>query len=158
MSPAPKRVHQEVSAFISNKVFNFLEGKNCKVYVAPFDVRLTKKNKKDELITTVVQPDICIICDLEKLDDKGCIGAPDIIVEILSPGNNKKELKYKYEVYEENGVKEYWIIHPEQKTFMAYILNGKGKYEPTKLKTMGDKITTPVLPGFILDLDKAFDY
>lgn len=158
MSPAPKVNHQRVSGYLQYELFRFLIGKKCEVFTAPFDVRLTKKNKKDESIHTVVQPDICVICDPKKLDDKGCIGAPDIVVEILSPGNNQKELKDKYEVYEENGVKEYWIIHPEPKTFIAYILNSKGKYEPTLLKTLGDNITTPVLPGFVLDLNKVFDY
>lgn len=158
MSPAPRVRHQEVSAFVMNRIYNFLFGKNCKVFSAPFDVRLTKRNKKNELVKTVVQPDICVICDPDKLDEFGCIGAPDIVVEILSPGNNSKELKNKYEVYEENGVKEYWIIHPEEKTFLAYILNKKGKYETVGLKTMGDDITTPVLPGFVLKLDEVFDY
>lgn len=116
------------------------------------------RHKKNECVTTVVQPDICVICDPEKLDDHGCIGAPDIVVEILSSGNNSKELKNKYEVYEENGVLEYWIIHPDEKTFMAYILDANGKYHPTALKTIGDEISTQVLPGFILNLQNAFDY
>lgn len=103
-------------------------------------------------------PHICVICDPDKLDEFGCVGAPDIIVEILSPGNNTKELKYKYEVYEENGVREYWIIHPEEKTFLAYILNNNGKYVPSALKTIGDKITTPILPGFVPDLEALFNY
>ncbi|SDD65110.1 Uma2 family endonuclease [Niabella drilacis] len=118
-------------------------------------MRLAAKNKA---VTTVLQPAICVVCDLNKLDDRGCIGAPDIVVEILSPGNNSKELKNKFEVYEENGVQEYRIIHPEEKTFMAYILDGQGRYQPTALKTIGDHITTPVLPGFVLDLEKTFDY
>jgi len=158
MSPAPKRVHQEVSGYVHNQLYNFLEGQKCKVYATPFDVRLTKKNEKEGLITTVVQPDICVICDVNKLDDRGCNGAPDIVVEILSPGNNRKELHDKFEAYEENGIQEYWIIHPEEKTFMAYTLDENGKYKASNLKTMGDEITTPVLPGFVLNLEKAFDY
>jgi Uma2 family endonuclease len=156
MSPAPRVRHQAISMYISTQLYNFLNEKKCEVFAAPFDVRLTKKNTRNELVKTVVQPDICVICDPDKLDELGCVGAPDIIIEILSPGNNTKELKNKYEVYEENGVLEYWIIHPEEKTFLAYTLNNDGKYIPSALKTMGDKITTPVLPGFVLDLEKVF--
>src|ERR1700761_143012 len=105
--------------------------------------------KKDNDIYTVLQPDLCVICDPSKLDKCGCIGAPDIVVEILSPGNNKKELKNKYEVYEEAGVLEYWIIHPLEKTFMKYVLVD-GLFQPSRLLTMGDEVTTPVLPGFVL--------
>jgi Uma2 family endonuclease len=83
----------------------------------------------------VVQPDICVVCDRSKLDEMGCIGAPDLIVEILSPGNNKMDLKNKYEVYEESGVKEYWIIHPNEQTMMVYTLIDK-KFKPSKLFTV----------------------
>ncbi|MEX0882546.1 MAG: Uma2 family endonuclease, partial [Cyclobacteriaceae bacterium] len=109
---APRRMHQKISVMISTKLYNYLENDSCEVYNAPFDVRLPYTSKKNEDIFTVVQPDICVICDKAKLDEMGCIGAPDLIVEILSPGNNKKELKNKYEVYEESGVKEYWVIQP----------------------------------------------
>ena len=158
MSPAPRVRHQAISIHLSTRLYNFLAGKDCKGFSAPLDVRLTEKNTRNEQVTTVVQPDICVICDPDKLDEFGCVGAPDIIVEILSPGNNTKELKNKYEVYEENGVREYWIIHPEEKTFLAYTLGNDGKYVPSALKTIGDKITTPVLPGFILDLEEVFNY
>lgn len=158
MSPAPRVRHQAISIHLSTHLYNFLMGKDCKVFNAPFDVRLSKKNALDEQVLTVVQPDICVICDPSKLDEFGCVGAPDIIVEILSPGNNTKELKTKYEVYEENGVREYWIIHPEEKTFLAYTLNEDGKYIPSALKTIGDEITTPILPGFVLNLEGMFNY
>ena len=104
-----------------------------------------------------MQPDICVICDPAKLDTKGCLGAPDIVVEILSPGNNKKELLNKYEVYEESGVKEYWIIHPNEKTFLQYTLNASGQYQASRLMTLGDEVITPVLPGFVLNLDTVFE-
>jgi Uma2 family endonuclease len=152
---APKRVHQTISIRISSKIFNLLEGQKCKVYSAPFDVRLPVKSRKNEDIFTVVQPDICVICDPTKLDDAGCIGAPDLIIEILSKGNNKKELQNKYEVYEESGVKEYWIVAPEGQ-FMQVNSLVNGKYQPSKLLTLGDEIITPILPGFILNLDEVF--
>lgn len=156
MSPAPAEIHQRVSQKVNNSLYNYFKEKPCEVYTAPFDVRLIKKSAADKEIITVVQPDICVICDLSKIDEKGCIGAPDIVVEILSPGNNKKELKNKYEVYEEAGVKEYWIIQPNEKTFFRYILNEKGQFEPTHLLTLGDEVTSLLLPGFALNLDEVF--
>jgi Uma2 family endonuclease len=99
-----------------------------------------------------------VVCDQTKLDKRGCIGAPDIVVEILSPGNNKKELINKYEVYEEAGVKEYWIVSPSEKTFFKYILDDQGKFQPTKLLTIGEEVTTPIMPGFTLILEEVFQY
>lgn len=127
MSPAPNRKHQVITLNLGSDLKVFLTGKVCQAYIAPFDVRLTPRKKdKSGKIHTVVQPDICVICDLEKLDDAGCVGAPDLIIEILSPGNTKKEMKEKKEVYEENGVKEYWIVHPTDEYILQYNLeNGK---------------------------------
>lgn len=156
MSPAPSRIHQGILANIFVPIYNILKGKPCHVYCAPFDVRLAKKSVDDKEVFTVVQPDIAVICDQSKLDKRGCIGAPDILVEILSPGNNKKELVNKYEVYEEAGVKEYWIVSPSEKTFFRYILDDKGKFQPTKLLTEGEEVTTTIIPGFKLMLDEVF--
>lgn len=157
MSPAPSRSHQEISIATTVKLFTFLKDKPCKVYAAPFDVRLPRISKEDSAVYTVVQPDICVICDLSKLDDRGCIGAPDIIVEILSPGNNKKELRNKFDVYQEAGVKEYWIIHPSERTFLKYTLDEAGLFQPSKLLIGGDHVTSLVLPGFSLDLNEVFE-
>lgn len=153
---APRRIHQKISGRVFTKIFNHLENQLCEVYEAPFDVRLPLKSKKNEDIDTVVQPDICVICDLSKLDELGCIGAPDLIIEILSPGNNKKDLIYKYDVYEEAGVKEYWIIHPSEQTLLAYTLI-EGKYSPSRLLTSSNFIESQSLPGFILDLEYIFN-
>lgn len=155
MAAAPKRRHQKVAGEVFKRISYYLEGKQCDVYIAPFDVRLPVHSKKNEDIYTVVQPDVSVICDPSKLDDAGCIGAPDIVVEVLSPGNNRKELQNKYEVYEESGVLEYWVIHPEEQTLLIYTLVN-GKYQASKLLTNGDIITTPVLPGFVLDLEEVF--
>jgi Uma2 family endonuclease len=95
---APRVNHQRVSGKVFSKLFQYLENKSCEVFAAPFDVRLPVKSKKNEDITTVVQPDICVICDPEKIDELGCIGAPDLIIVILSPGTNKKEIQNKFEV------------------------------------------------------------
>jgi Uma2 family endonuclease len=154
MSPAPSSQHQRISGKVHLKLGIYLQGKSCEVFTAPFDVRLNR-TIKDTQVTTVVQPDICVICDPDKIDERGAIGAPDIVIEILSPGNNKKELQNKYEVYEEAGVQEYWIIHPSEKTFLKYTL-ADGSYQASRLLTIGDEVTTPVLPGFVLSLDEVF--
>jgi len=155
MSPAPNRLHQEITGKMYLKLGNFLYNNPCKVYAAPFDVRLPRKSKKDKDIITVLQPDLCVICDRSKLDKRGCIGAPDIVVEVLSPSNNKKELKNKYEVYEEAGVKEYWVVFPIERTMFVYTLID-GKYTPSKLMVSGDTVTSNILPGFSLDLAELF--
>ncbi len=152
---APKRIHQRVSLKLAAKLFTFLEGQKCQVYDAPFDVRFPKGSKEDHKIHDVVQPDICVICDPEKLDDRGCLGAPDLIVEILSPGNSKTELKHKYSLYESHGVREYWIIHPEHQDLLIYT-HVDGKYVPSRLLTSGDVVESTVLEGFTLDLEEFF--
>jgi Uma2 family endonuclease len=155
MSPAPNRMHQQLSVTICNELYNYLKGKKCEVYSAPFDVRLPRKSKDDRDIITVLQPDICVICDAEKLDDRGCVGAPDLVVEILSPGNNSKELKNKYEVYEESGVREYWVVSPQNEYFIKYTLVD-GRYYPSRPMVAGDVVESSVLEGFSLNLENLF--
>jgi Uma2 family endonuclease len=156
MSPAPSRFHQEVSGNILKVLFNYLENKSCKVYAAPFDVRFPRDSKDDKDIYTVLQPDICIICDQAKLDDRGCIGAPDVVVEILSPGNNKMELLTKYNVYQEFEVKEYWVVSLADKTFLLYTLDNEGQYQASKLFSASETVHSTVLSGFELNLEKVF--
>lgn len=156
MSPAPSRKHQRITGDMFSFMHGFLKGKKGEVYIAPFDVRLPRRSKDDKDIITVVQPDICVICDSSKLDDRGCLGAPDIVVEILSPGNNAKELKNKYDIYEEAGVKEYWVVSPQDETFVRHTLEN-GRYVPARTMVAGDLVTTPILPGFELDLAKIFE-
>ena len=152
---APRLIHQRISGKIFHQIYTFLQEKNCEVFTAPFDVRLPVSSKDLDKIDTVVQPDLCVVCDPEKLDELGCVGAPDLIIEILSPGNNKKELQLKYEVYEASGVKEYWVIHPDERTLLIYTLEG-AKYLPSRLFTLGDRVKSKALPGFELDLDEVF--
>ncbi len=152
---APKRIHQKVAGELFIRLGNFLKGEKCEVYIAPFDVRFPVKSQEDRKIHDVVQPDICVICDPEKLDDRGCIGAPDLIVEILSPGNSKTELKHKFELYESQGVREYWIVSPEAQYLLIYTLTD-GKYVPSRLLTSGDVVESAVLEGFRLDLEEFF--
>ncbi|HSI74374.1 MAG TPA: Uma2 family endonuclease, partial [Lunatimonas sp.] len=135
---------------------NYLKGKKCDAFIAPFDVRLPVKSKRNEDIDTVVQPDICVICDPGKLDEAGCLGAPDLVVEVLSPGNNKKELQNKYDVYEEAEVREYWVIHPNECTLLVYSLVN-GRYDASKFFTYGDIVASQAVEGFVLDLDEVFE-
>ena len=115
MSPAPKRRHQDITRNVEFPIMRYLRGKTCKLYHAPFDVRLSRTTPNgDASIETVVQPDICVVCDPEKLDERGCVGAPDWIIEIVSPGNVARDTRDKLELYQEAGVREYWIILPEQ--------------------------------------------
>ena len=155
MSPAPNPYHQVLAGDIYTLINVFLRKKPCKVFIAPFDVRLMRKSSDDKDIMTVLQPDICVICDLTKIDKRGCIGAPDLVVEVLSPGNSAKELKNKYEEYEEAGVKEYWVVSPQNQTFLIYTLH-KGKFQLSPVKIPGDVVTSSVLPGFSLDLTELF--
>lgn len=157
MSPAPSRAHQQVSGNILKVLYNYLENKPCKVYAAPFDVRFARDSKVDKDVYTVLQPDICVICDQAKLDDKGCIGAPDVVVEILSPGNNKMELLHKYNVYQEFGVKEYWVVSLADKTFLLYTLDSDGRYQASKLFSSSETVYSEVLSGLELRLEKVFE-
>ena len=136
-------------------MFIFLDGKKCEVFTAPFDVRIPRKSNNDTEIITVLQPDICVICDPAKVEERGCLGAPDIVIEILSPSNNKKELKYKHEIYEEAGVKEYWVVDAREKGLQIYLLT-EGKLLASGYKYAEDTVTTNILPGFSLDLKKLF--
>ncbi|MES2704046.1 MAG: Uma2 family endonuclease [Bacteroidota bacterium] len=155
MSPAPSRLHQKIAGYIHLRIGNFLENKPCEVYTAPFDVRIPKKTKADKEIITVLQPDVCVICDLNKLDKKGCLGAPDIVVEVLSPGNNAKELRNKYAVYEEAGVKEYWIVSPQDQWVQVHrLMDNKFTLSPNYV--VGDEVMSDVLPGFSLSLADLF--
>jgi Uma2 family endonuclease len=123
MSLAPRRLHQKIEGILHVKLWLFFENRTCEVYQSPFDVRLSKnKGQIDQKIDTVVQPDICVICDKSKLDDAGCIGAPDLIVEILSDSTAKKDYNEKFNLYEENEVKEYWIVNPATKTIEIFSL------------------------------------
>jgi Uma2 family endonuclease len=102
-----------------------------------------------------LQPDICVICDETKIDTQGCLGAPDIVVEILSPGTNVKDVKNKFAIYEESGVKEYWVVSPQDETFVINRL-ADGKYVVLPVMAAGNVVTTPILPGFSLHLEDLF--
>lgn len=157
MSPAPLDRHQRISQSLSQEIGWFFKRKSCQVRVAPYDVRLqdNKKSTADESILTVVQPDICVICDPAKIDRRGCLGAPDWIIEILSPGNSKLEMQDKFELYQQNGVREYWIVQPEHDDILAFALEND-KYQLTKIYVKGDKVSPSIFPELIIDTEEIF--
>jgi len=158
MSPAPNTYHQEISSNLLLKIGYFLGNKSCKIFHAPFDVRLPlpPNHVKDDEIRTVVQPDISIICDLDKLDEKGCLGPPDWIIEIASPGTSKKDSKDKFEVYEYSGVREYWMVFPQEEFVLAYTLNEEGKYVGRPPFNKEDKLSPALFPGLVINLEDVF--
>lgn len=157
MSPAPTRKHQEISKEILLDVGNYLRDKPCKVFHAPFDVRLPQHNETDNHeIYTVVQPDICVICDQSKLDDRGCIGAPDLIIEIVSPASAQVDTKDKFEIYQQSGVREYWIVFPEEKVIQIFLLTN-GKYELRGMYAGDSKAPVAIFNDeFFIELPQVF--
>ena len=153
MSPAPSTNHQRISQNINGVFYNVFKEKHCSVFVAPFDVILPVQTQKKE--TTVVQPDLCIICDESKLDDKGCHGAPDLIVEILSPNNSKHDIHTKFDLYQESGVQEYWMVEPEEKMVLVYTLIN-GIYVGLKPIVMGQVIKSLLFPELKISLEDVF--
>ncbi|MDG6317598.1 Uma2 family endonuclease [Glaesserella parasuis] len=153
MSPAPNRLHQRISMKLTKAFLDVFVNHQCELYVAPFDVRFPDSNGK---IKTVVQPDLCVICDSNKLDEKGCIGAPDLIVEILSPGNSKREMKDKYELYQEQGVSEYWIVRPEEQHIQIYVLEN-GRYIGVQPVVEGYVVTSIKFPALSFDTSGLYE-
>ena len=151
---APSALHQEISMRLAGELYQFFKGKDCKVFHAPFDVRLLKESQDDKNIYTVVQPDICVVCDPEKIDKRGCDGAPDLVVEILSPGNSKKEMKYKYALYEEAQVPEYWIIDPDHQNVLVYILKDEKYLNPINI--VEGNIPSQKFPSLSIHTDDIF--
>ncbi len=156
---APSMRHQRISGKIYGPLWGFLSGRPCDVFSAPFDVRLPLPlhRRKGDKIDTVVQPDICIICDRSKLDEQGCVGAPDLIVEILSPGNSRKEMRDKYELYQESGVTEYWVVFPSEQVLQRYILNEQGIYQAQLPNVEDDVVGLTFLPGFGMEVGTIFE-
>ncbi len=156
---SPSRAHQFAAARLFRAIDGFFSNHPCEVYFAPTDVMFLNKeqiSKNNKDIYTVLIPDLFVICDLEKMQDGGCLGAPDLVVEILSPGNTKKEMKYKYEIYEEHGVKEYWVVHPIDNNIVIHTLQDNGKYQASKYFTDEDILVSALFPDFSMDLSNVF--
>ncbi|OLN29832.1 Uma2 family endonuclease [Desulfosporosinus metallidurans] len=156
MTPAPSRIHQKISVELVRQISTYLHGKTCEVYAAPFDVRLTDINEADEEINNVVQPDISIICDQEKLDDKGCKGNPDLVMEIISPSSISMDYIKKLYLYEKYSVREYWIIHPIDKIVMVYKLIQNGKFARPEVYQIDETIKLGIFDDFTISLANVF--
>ncbi|SJM94820.1 conserved hypothetical protein [Crenothrix polyspora] len=160
MSPAPNVTHQRISMRFSGALFSYFHNKKCQVFAAPLDVRLYDRKKSilaNQDIHTVVQPDLCVICKPELLDEQGCNGAPDWIIEILSPGNSKREMKIKYELYQESGVSEYWLVDPVHKVIHQLVLDDSGCYQISKMVTDEDSLSPHLFPDLVIDAAEVFD-
>jgi len=151
MSPAPFWRHQKISRELSHQLSVFLKGKPCELFYAPFDVRLDAAGDDD----TVVQPDIVVVCDRSKLGGTGCSGAPDLVIEVLSPSTARHDKWVKFNLYQRAGVREYWIADPDSKTVTVHTLK-EGEYIT---RAYGDTQSAPVsvLPGCEIDLREVFN-
>ena len=154
MSPAPSRIHQKLIVELSTIFNNYIKSNKgpCEVYVSPFDVFLTN-DETIENCKNIVQPDISVICDKNKLNDKGCLGAPDMIIEIVSPYNPSNDYVRKLGLYEQFKVKEYWIINPMEKTIVVYKLDDNMQYEAPKFYTFKDIIKVCIYDNLEIDFN-----
>lgn len=156
MMAPPSSRHQEISMELSRQLANFLEGKRCKVYPAPFGVRLFEKDgERPEDVDTMVEPDISVVCDRSKIDHHGCKGAPDLVIEILSPSSRRHDRFVKLGLYQRAGVREYWLVNPEEATVQVMVLKD-GYLLPVADYSRGDVARVNVLDGCFIDLIKVF--
>ena len=156
----PLRRHAHVSIELGAQIKSHIKMKKgkCHAYIAPFDVRLPLHGSTDDdKIFDVVQPDICVICDRSKLDDRGCIGAPDLIVEVLSPSTLKMDWNYKFNLYEAAGVREYWIVDPKAKMANVFLLQPDGRYDLGTIYECGQQAPVHVLEGLEIDIQELFE-
>ena len=157
MMAPPSRVHQEVSGALFAQIYNFLEGKKCRVYAAPFGVRLFEEDgDAPEDVDTVVEPDITVVCDSDKLDDHGCKGAPDLVIEILSPSTLRHDRLVKLDLYQRAGVREYWIVDPKNRAVQVFLRDGDGGLKIHEDYGQKDIAKVNVLNGCFVELSKVF--
>jgi len=157
---APLRLHARITSRINTLIDSFISNRKgkCQIYHAPFDVRLPiEGSKEDDKIYNVVQPDICVVCDLTKLDNRGCIGAPDLVVEVLSPSTSKKDWNEKFNLYEKAGVREYWIIDSKAKVVHIFLLQPDGKYNAGTIYNYTERAPVHIFEGLEIDLEELFE-
>ncbi|WP_078433870.1 Uma2 family endonuclease [Metabacillus halosaccharovorans] len=153
MSPSPSTKHQRISSKLHIKLGNFLAGKHCEVFHAPFDIELKNENIEG---TKIVIPDLSVICEKRGFTESRYIGVPNLIVEILSPSNQSHDLITKLNLYMNYGVKEYWIVNPMLHSITVYALNDESMYDQHDMKTRNGIITSKFLVGFKIDLEEIF--
>lgn len=152
MAPAPTLEHQDIAGEIFRQVANALDGRPCRPFIAPVDVRLPRGNESDEVIDTVVQPDVLVVCDTNKTDRRGIRGAPDWVVEVLSPATAAHDQIAKRRIYERAGVPEYWLVHPQDRTVTIYTL-AAGQYGKPAIFELKSETPIGVLPGVVIAWD-----
>lgn len=158
MTPAPSRKHQEILGALYLQFAGYLKGKPCRVYLAPFDVRLPEGHEADDQIRTVVQPDLVVVCDRSKLDDHGCKGAPDLAIEITSPHTADKDDELKLALYEKKGVKEFWLVHPADASVMVFTLGNDAKYGKPAIYAADGLIPVSIFKGeLMVNLAEIFE-
>ena len=151
---APSPAHQVVQSTLNIELGLYFRNQKYQIYPAPFDVRLPAKGETGDAIHTVVQPDLCVVCDRTKIDSRGCIGAPDLVIEIISPGNSKKELKQKFKLYEEAGVREYWVIHPSEEYVIVNVL--ENNHYKTLSPIVDDEVHSVIFPTLKVHTKEIF--
>jgi len=156
MSPAPSRQHQAIAGEMFREIATYLLDRPCKVFIAPFDVRLPEAGEANDDASNVVQPDIVVVCDRAKLDSAGCVGAPDLVAEILSPSTALKDQREKFFLYERHGVKEYWIVDPLAKVVHVYRLGSDNRYSRPDIHGPEDRPAVGILPELVIDLPLVF--
>ena len=156
MLAMPATIHQEISGELFYQLYNYLKGKKCKVYAAPFAVRLFEKDgNSPKDVDTMVEPDISVVCDPGKIDKYGCKGAPDMVVEILSPSSQRHDRFTKFNLYQRAGVREYWIVDPDSGVAQSFVLED-GRYSVKEFGAAGDKMKVSVLEDCVIDLSEIF--
>ncbi len=156
MMATPSSRHQEISMELSRQLANFLEGKRCKVYPAPFGVRLFEQDgDRPEDVDTMVEPDISVVCDRNKIDKHGCKGVPDLIIEILSPSTRRHDRLVKLNLYQRAGVREYWMVDPDNESVQVFTLDG-GALKIREDYGREDVAKVNVLDGCFIELSKVF--
>jgi len=154
MSPSPSRAHQSTLLALARQIADHLEGQPCDVYVAPFDVRFPKEDEPDSGVDTVLQPDLVVVCDPSKLDKAGCRGAPDWVIEILSPSTSIRDRKQKRDVYERHGVREYWVVDPETRTVAIHRLV-EGSFAGVEVRHARGRFGPSLFPDLSIRWDRA---
>jgi Uma2 family endonuclease len=148
--PSPSPSHQGIVAALCGQLYAALKNKPCRVFVAPFDVRLPKFTEKDEQVDTVVQPDVLIVCDLQKIDGRGMRGAPDWLAEVLSPCTASHDQAVKLPAYERAGVREVWFVHPGDHTLAIYQLDA-GRYGRPRILELEGRVQIAAVPNVTVD-------
>ncbi len=161
MSPAPGSLHQIAVKNLGFRIEAYLRNRECTLFLSPFDVRFPPVDASadrisDEEIETIVQPDLLVVCDPAKIDRRGCLGVPDWIIEVLSPSSAAVDMKEKLRIYELHGVREYWILHPGDRTLLVYSIGSDGTYGRPSAWDEEDAVRVGIFPELVIPLEEVF--